>query len=146
MIWNDRLAIRSFGSRSFSFRWILGPDLLSGAVRDKHFRNPEERRLMKKILIRSSLFSLAATIAGMLVNLFSYFGSNRLLFAIRHMGGDCIEYQGFGLFLLEVYPMTLEGAASVHRHLSFDPVRFLITFGVLFAVFFVVLSVLKNKK
>ena len=62
------------------------------------------------------------------------------------MGGDCIEYQGFGLFLLEVYPMTVEGAASVHRHLSFDPISFLVTFAVLFAVFFVVLSVLKNKK
>ena len=138
--------IRSFGSRSFSFRGILGPDILSGAVRDMHFRNPEERRLMKKILIRSSLYSLAVTVAGMLVNLFSYFGSNRLLFAIRHMGGDCIEYQGFGLFLLEVYPMTVEGAASVHRHLSFDPISFLITFAVLFTAFFVVLSVLKNKK
>ena len=139
------MAIRSFGSRSFSFRWILGPDLLSGAVRDKHFRNPEERRLMKKILIRSSLYSLAVTVAGMLVNLFSYFGSNRLLFAIRHIGGDCIEYQGFGLFLLEVYPMTVEGEASVHRHLSFDPISFLITFVVLFAVFFVIFLSLRRK-
>ena len=138
--------IRSFGSRSFSFRGILGPDILSGAVRDMHFRNPEERRLMKKILIRSSLYSLAVTVVGMLVNLFSYFSSYQLLFAIRHMGGDCIEYQGFGLFLLEVYPMTVEGAASVHRHLSFDPISFLITFAVLFTAFFVVLSVLKNKK
>ena len=101
---------------------------------------------MKKILIRSSLYSLAVTVVGMLVNLFSYFSSNKLLFAIRHMGGDCIEYQGFGLFLLEVYPMTVEGEASVHRHLSFDPISFLVTFAVLFAVFFVVLSVLKNKK
>ena len=137
--------IRSFGSRSFSFRGILGPDILSGAVRDMHFRNPEERRLMKKILIRSSLYSLAVTVAGMLVNLFSYFGSNRLLFAIRHMGGDCIEYQGFGLFLLEVYPMTVEGEASVHRHLSFDPISFLITFVVLFAVFFVIFLSLRRK-
>ena len=145
MIWNDRLAIRSFGSRSFSIRGILEPDILSGAVRDMHFRNPEERRLMKKILIRSSLYSLAVTVTGMLVNLFSYFGSNRLLFAIRHMGGDCIEYQGFGLFLLEVYPMTVEGAASVHRHLSFDPISFLITFVVLFAVFFVIFLSLRRK-
>ena len=137
--------IRSFGSRSFSFRGILGPDILSGAVRDMHFRNPEERRLMKKILIRSSLYSLAVTVAGMLVNLFSYFGSNRLLFAIRHIGGDCIEYQGFGLFLLEVYPMTVEGEASVHRHLSFDPISFLITFVVLFAVFFVIFLSLRRK-
>ena len=137
--------IRSFGSRSFSFRGILGPDILSGAVRDMHFRNPEERRLMKKILIRSSLYSLAVTVAGMLVNLFSYFGSNRLLFAIRHMGGDCIEYQGFGLFLLEVYPMTVEGEASVHRHLSFDPISFLVTFAVLFSVFFVIFLSLRRK-
>ena len=137
--------IRSFGSRSFSFRGILGPDILSGAVRDMHFRNPEERRLMKKILIRSSLYSLAVTVVGMLVNLFSYFSSNKLLFAIRHMGGDCIEYQGVGLFLLEVYPMTLEGAASVHRHLSFDPISFLITFAVLFAVFFVIFLSLRRK-
>ena len=137
--------IRSFGSRSFSFRGILGPDILSGAVRDMHFRNPEERRLMKKILIRSSLYSLAVTVAGMLVNLFSYFGSNRLLFAIRHMGGDCIEYQGFGLFLLEVYPMTVEGEASVHRHLSFDPISFLVTFAVLFSVFFVIFLLQRRK-
>ena len=139
------MVIRSFGSRSFSFRGILGPDILSGAVRDMHFRNPEERRLMKKILIRSSLYSLAVTVAGMLVNLFSYFGSNRLLFAIRHMGGDCIEYQGFGLFLLEVYPMTVEGEASVHRHLSFDPISFLVTFAVLFSVFFVIFLLLRRK-
>ena len=139
------MVIRSFGSRSFSFRGILGPDILSGAVRDMHFRDPEERKLMKKILIRSLLYSLAVTVAGMLVNLFSYFGSNRLLFAIRHMGGDCIEYQGFGLFLLEVYPMTVEGEASVHRHLSFDPISFLITFVVLFAVFFVIFLSLRRK-
>ena len=139
------MVIRSFGSRSFSFRGILGPDILSGAVRDMHFRNPEERRLMKKILIRSSLYSLAVTVAGMLVNLFSYFGSNRLLFAIRHMGGDCIEYQGFGLFLLEVYPMTVEGEASVHRHLSFDPISFLVTFAVLFSVFFVIFLLQRRK-
>ena len=139
------MVIRSFVSRSFSFRGILGPDILSGAVRDMHFRNPEERRLMKKILIRSSLYSLAVTVAGMLVNLFSYFGSNRLLFAIRHMGGDCIEYQGFGLFLLEVYPMTVEGEASVHRHLSFDPISFLVTFAVLFSVFFVIFLLLRRK-
>ena len=137
--------IRSFGSKSFSFRGILGPDILSGAVRDMHFRNPEERRLMKKILIRSSLYSLAVTVVGMLVNLFSYFSSNKLLFAIRHIGGDCIEYQGFGLFLLEVYPMTVEEAASVHRHLSFDPISFLITFVVLFAVFFVIFLSLRRK-
>ena len=137
--------IRSFGSRSFSFRGILGPDILSGAVRDMHFRNPEERRLMKKILIRSSLYSLAVTVVGMLVNLFSYFSSNKLLFAIRHMGGDCIEYQGFGLFLLEVYPMTLEGAASVHRHLSFDPISFLVTFAVLLSVFFVIFLLQRRK-
>ena len=145
MIQHDRLVIRSFVSRSFSFRGILGPDILSGAVRDMHFRNPEERRLMKKILIRSSLYSLAVTVVGMLVNLFSYFSSNKLLFAIRHMGGDCIEYQGFGLFLLEVYPMTVEEAASVHRHLSFDPISFLVTFAVLLSVFFVIFLSLRRK-
>ena len=137
--------ISSFVSRSFSFRGILGPDILSGAVRDKHFRDPEERRLMKKILIRSSLYSLAVTVVGMLVNLFSYFSSNQLLFAIRHMGGDCIEYQGVGLFLLEVYPMTIEGAASVHRHLSFDPISFLVTFAVLLSVFFVIFLLQRRK-
>ena len=100
---------------------------------------------MKKILIRSALYSLAVTIVGMLVNLFSYFGSNKLLFAIRHMGGDCIEYQGVGLFLLEVYPMTIEGAASVHRHLSFDPISFLVTFAVLLSVFFVIFLSLRRK-
>ena len=110
-----------------------------------YFRNPEERKRMKKILIRSALFSLAVTIGGMLVNLVSYFSSNKLLFAIRHMGGDCIEYQGFGLFLLEVYPMTVEGEASVHRHLSFDPISFLVTFAVLFSVFFVIFLLLRRK-
>ena len=111
-----------------------------------YFRDPEERKRMKKILIRSALVSLVVTISGMLVNLVSYFSSNKLLFAIRHVGGDCFEYQGFGLFLLEVYPQTAEGAASVHRHLSFDPISFLITFVVLFAVFFVIFRALKNKK
>ena len=111
-----------------------------------YFRDPEERKRMKKILIRSALVSLVVTISGMLVNLVSYFSSNKLLFAIRHVGGDCFEYQGFGLFLLEVYPQTAEGAASVHRHLSFDPISFLITFVVLFAVFFVIFLALKNKK
>lgn len=95
--------------------------------------------MSKKIVIRSAILALAVAVVGLLVNLVSYRSSNRLLFAVRRLGGDCIEYQGLGLKVLEIHPETEQGAASVHRYLSFDPESFLVTFAVLFAVFFVIL-------
>ena len=95
----------------------------------------------KKMLIRSSLYSLAITLVLMLVNLVYYFANHKLLFASRTLGGDCMEYQSIGLFLLVVYPQSLPGQASVHRSLSFDPVSFLITFAGLFLVIFAFLWV-----
>ena len=95
----------------------------------------------KKMLIRSSLYSLAITLVLMLVNLVYYLANHKLLFASRTLGGDCMEYQSIGLFLLVVYPQSLPGQASVHRSLSFDPVSFLITFAGLFLVIFAFLWV-----
>lgn len=94
--------------------------------------------MSKRIVIRSAILALVAVV-GLLVNLVSYRRSNKLLFAVRRLGGDCFEYQGLGLKVLEIYPETEQGAASVHRYLSFDPESFLVTFAVLFAVFFVIL-------
>ena len=99
----------------------------------------------KKMLIKSSLYSLAITLFLVLVNLVYYFANHNLLFASRTLGGDCMEYRSIGLFLLEVYPQSLPGQASVHRTLSFDPVSFLITFAVLFLVIFAVLWVRRKK-
>ena len=58
---------------------------------------------------------------------------------MKQLGGDCFEYQGLGWRVLEIHPETEQGVASVHRYLSFDPESFLVTFAVLFAVFFVIL-------
>lgn len=99
----------------------------------------------KKMLIKSSLYSMAITLILVLVNLINYFINHKLLFASRILGGDCMEYQSIGLFLLEVYPQSLPGQSSVHRTLSFDPVSFLITFAVLFLVIFAVLWVRRKK-
>ena len=44
--------------------------------------------MSKKIVIRSAILALAAAVVGLLVNLVSYRSSNRLLFAVKQLGGD----------------------------------------------------------
>jgi ABC-type antimicrobial peptide transport system permease subunit len=94
--------------------------------------------LSKRIVIRSAILALAAAVVGLLVNLVSYRSSNRLLFAVRRLGGDCFEYQGLGWRVLEIYPETESGAVRVVRYLSFDPVSFVVTFALAFVVVLVV--------
>ena len=98
---------------------------------------------MKKVMIRSLITAAVIEIAGLLINLFSFKSNGRLIFAKEYSGGECMEWRGFGLYLLKLYPMSSgENPVPSTSHLSFDPISCLITLLIGFVISFVVFMII----
>ena len=102
---------------------------------------------MKKVFLRSLLISVIFNAIGFLINLISFYTSNRLPLSIAEYGGEITSYEGFGLRLTHYYPMS-DGTHPVHVEpsLKFGPVSLLLTLIAVFIVCFIILTIIRKVK
>ena len=108
----------------------------------------KKRNLFNSIII-SLIISFAVNLVLFLVNIICAYAFNVLPLSYKITGGDCIEYIGFGVELLETFTISLakETVGSTY-HVSFDllsiAVSFVIVFGAVL-LFRVIKDMFKKK-
>ena len=103
--------------------------------------------MYKSIIKKSSIYSFIITLLGCLVNLISIKIFNIVPpLALTIPGGDCIDYIGFGIDALKVFPLTDDPSSiSVQQiYVSFNIMSFISSFIILFLIFLIIL-IIKNK-
>ena len=97
---------------------------------------------MKKKILIACIVSVVINLILFGVNLVGANVFHSVPFAKSIPGGECIEYIGFGVYLLEIFPMTADGGVSVSYQIGFHfmslliplIVIFLLTFGILLLI------------
>lgn len=105
---------------------------------------------MKKVMIRSLIFSLVFEVIGAVINLVSFFATGKFLLATRLNGGEYMGQRGFGLMLNKVIPFDPASNPSGGRTwISIDLMTLLpalaIGFVLGFIIFFIVYLVGKRR-
>lgn len=102
--------------------------------------------MYKSIIKKSSIYSFIITLLGCLINLVSIKIFNIVPpLALTIPGGDCIDYIGFGIDALKVFPLTDGSSISVQPiDVSFSIISFISSFIILFLIFLIIL-IIKNK-
>ena len=95
---------------------------------------------MKKITV-TLIVSFLITLAGLLINYLSFKDQGDMPLAIKHFGGEITVMTGFGLKCVHIYAMTPEAGDSVS--LSFSIVSFVLTFLLIAAIIYVLLSLFR---
>ena len=105
---------------------------------------------MKKNLIISGLSSFAITVICFVINLVCSNTIHVLPLGFTYPGGDCIEHFGFGVELLELFPLTAEGKPGVYYRVSINFLSLLLYLVVIFIIIFIICliinKVFKKKK
>lgn len=99
---------------------------------------------MKKCLIISGISSFAITIICFVINLVCSSTMHILPLGFTLPGGECIEHFGFGVELLELFPLTIGDKPGVSYRVSINIFGLLIYLIVLFIIIFVI-SLIINK-
>ena len=102
--------------------------------------------MYKSIIKKSSIYSFIITLLGCLINLVSIKIFNIVPpLAVTIPGGDCIDYIGFGIDALKVFPLTDGSSINVQPiDVSFSIISFISSFIILFLIFLIIL-IIKNK-
>ena len=102
--------------------------------------------MYKSIIKKSSIYSFIITLLGCFINLVSIKIFNIVPpLALTIPGGDCIDYIGFGIDALKVFPLTDGSSISVQPiDVSFSIISFISSFIILFLIFLIIL-IIKNK-
>ena len=87
--------------------------------------------MLKKITI-SGLISIGINILLCIINLICANMFHFLPLSKSITGGDCVEHIGFGINMLETFPMTTSGELSSTYSISFNFVSLIIPIIVLF--------------
>lgn len=104
---------------------------------------------MRKKLLIACTVSLIINILLFSINMVGANMFHKLPIGKAIPGGECIEYIGFGVYLLAVFPMTADGGASVSYSVGFSFISFIIPLIVIFLLTFVILILidkLRRKK
>ena len=99
-----------------------------------------------KDVLKAAALSIGVTLTCAAVNLFAALTDSILPLARRIPGGDCVEYIGFGVHLLEIFPMTEAGAQGVHRYYSFHPANLIAPLAVFALISFLLLKLIRRRK
>ena len=89
---------------------------------------------MKKKLLIAGIVSFGINSLFFLINLISANIFHVLPLVRSLVGGECIEYIGFGVYLLKLFPMTYDGGASVSYSVSLHLMSYLIPFFILLII------------
>ena len=94
----------------------------------------KKRNLFNSVII-SLMVSFGINLVLFLVNIICAYGFNILPFSYKIPGGDCIEYIGFGVELLEIFTISLakETVGSTYQ-VSFEPISIVISFVAIFVI------------
>ena len=106
---------------------------------------------IKKSLKLSTLITIIINMICLLVNLICAYTINILPFGLKFYGGECIEYIGFGVSLLKIFPMTTANEEIINnsQEIRFDITSLLITMLLCFIIFMIIILIInkiKNKK
>lgn len=101
---------------------------------------------MKKLLIKSLIFSSIIMAAGTLTNFLCAKLGDFLLIRTTLSGGEYQGYLGFGILLEHIYPMTNGSGPGKIIYLSFDIVNFLVYFVFIFILVFAFIFVINKIK
>ena len=98
---------------------------------------------MKKVIIRSLIFSLVFEVIGAVINQVSFFSTGKFLLATRLNGGEYMGQRGFGLMLNKVIPFDpVSNPSDGRTWISIDLMTLLpalaIGFVLGFIIFFIV--------
>ena len=93
---------------------------------------------MKKKLLIAFIVSLVINLLLFSINMVSANMFHKLPIGQAIPGGECIEYIGFGVYLLAVFPMTADGGASVSYNIGFSFISFIIPLIVIFILVFII--------
>ena len=101
---------------------------------------------MKKKLLKAFVISLIINILLFSINMFSANIFHKLPISLSIPGGECVEYIGFGAYLLIIFPMVSYGDASVSYHIGFNLISFIIPVIVMFLLIFVFEIIISKRR
>lgn len=94
---------------------------------------------MKKILLKSALISLGINVAGLIINLITFFACGSVFLAIPLSGGEWMGFVGFGIMMNKTFPMTTSSeVVKSTKWLTADPLSFIIPFIIFFVIALVI--------
>ena len=93
---------------------------------------------MKKKLLIAFIVSLVINLLLFSINMVSANIFHKLPVSKAIPGGECVEYIGFGVYLLVIYPMTYDGGPSVSYNIGFSFISFIIPLIVMFILVFII--------
>ncbi len=96
---------------------------------------------MKKLIISASI-ALILTLAGLFINYLNYINTTHLLLAIKEWGGEITIEYGFGLMMVHIFTMEMNGHDTIS--LRFDPISFIICFLFLFVLVYIVILIINK--
>lgn len=104
---------------------------------------------MKKKLLIAFIVSLVINLLLFSINMVGANIFHKLPVSKAIPGGECVEYIGFGVYLLAVFPMTADGGASVTYSVGFSLISFIIPLIVIFILVFIIeliINKIRSKK
>ena len=94
---------------------------------------------MKKVIIRSLIFSLIFEAVGAVINLVSFFANGEFLLATRLYGGEYMGQRGFGLQLNKVFPFgPVSNPSGIKTWISIDLMTLLAALAAGFILGFII--------
>lgn len=100
---------------------------------------------MKKIKI-SFLISLIINTICFAINIISAYVYNNVPLGKEIPGGDCIEYIGFGVGLLKIFPMTYGEKMKTESRIFFSPISLIISIILIFIITLTITTIISKIK
>lgn len=104
---------------------------------------------MKKRLLISFIITFGINALGLIINLITSLTIHKLFLGVSVPGGDCIEYFGFGIELLDMFAWGPPDKVGVFHEVSFSIGSLIFSFIPIFIIVFIIctiISKLKKKK
>ncbi len=104
---------------------------------------------MKNKIVVSSVVSIIINVLCCLINYLSACWNHIMPLSVAITGGDCVNHIGFGVDMLEIFPMIdnsqLSSATSNVYEISFHPLSFFVCLIAVFAIVFIISLLFKKK-
>lgn len=107
--------------------------------------------MIKKSVKIALIITIVINVICLVTNLICAYTINSIPLGLEISGGDCIEYIGFGIYLLKIFSMTSsEQIAMNDIRISFHFISLLIALVLVFIISFVIIVIINkirnNKK
>lgn len=108
-------------------------------------------KMIKKSMKLALIITIIINAICLVTNLICAYTINSIPLGLEISGGDCIEYIGFGIYLLKIFPMTSNEQIVINDiRISFHFISLLITLVLVFIISFIIIVIInkirENKK